>query len=318
MTCKKKTYRQLCEDEPSIPLFSQAWWLDAAAGKENWDVALVRNGDRVDAAMPYVIQRKYGLTYLGQAPLSQTLGPWFRLSKGKGCTHLAQQKDWMNSLINQLPRFDHFSQSWHHSQTNWLPFYWAGFQQTTRYTYVLENLGNKEELWKNLQKNIRQDCRKASGQHKLSIDENGKIEDFLRLRKMVFERQDKIAPTPDEVVLRIDEACRKRKCRKIFIVRDAEQRAHAAVYLVWDKHTAYYLLGGSNPSLRNSGAVSFCVWEAINFAASVAQCFDFEGSMIEPIERFFRAFGATQRPYFRVYKTPSKLLRLKNFLRGYA
>lgn len=29
--------------------------------------------------------------------------------------------------------------------------------------------------------------------------------------------------------------------------------------------------------------------------------FDFEGSMIEPIERVFRAFGATQVPYLQVY-----------------
>ena len=31
--------------------------------------------------------------------------------------------------------------------------------------------------------------------------------------------------------------------------------------------------------------------------------------MLEPIERYFRAFGAEQTPYFAVKHTPSKLIR---------
>ena len=68
-------------------------------------------------------------------------------------------------------------------------------------------------------------------------------------------------------------------------------------------------MGGGDPDLRNSGAASLCVWEAIKFASTVTKSFDFEGSMHEPIERFFRAFGAEQRPYFEVSHTPSKLIK---------
>jgi hypothetical protein len=35
------------------------------------------------------------------------------------------------------------------------------------------------------------------------------------------------------------------------------------------------------------------------------------GSMLEPIERFFRGFGAVQIPYFNITKTPSRMLRLR-------
>ena len=37
--------------------------------------------------------------------------------------------------------------------------------------------------------------------------------------------------------------------------------------------------------------------------------------MIEPVERFFRAFGAVQTPYYSVHKTPSRILKTINFLR---
>ena len=66
--------------------------------------------------------------------------------------------------------------------------------------------------------------------------------------------------------------------------------------------TNYYLWGGSDPQFRNSGTNSYCLWEAIKFSASVTKAFDFEGSMIKPFEKFFRAFGGKLTPYFHVYK----------------
>jgi len=59
-----------------------------------------------------------------------------------------------------------------------------------------------------------------------------------------------------------------------------------------------------------------CLWEAIRYASTVTKQFDFEGSMIESVERFFRAFGAVQTPYFRITKTPSRALRAKQCLRS--
>jgi hypothetical protein len=74
------------------------------------------------------------------------------------------------------------------------------------------------------------------------------------------------------------------------------------------------MMTGSDPALRASGAVSLCFWEAIQHASRVTQRFDFSGSMVEPIERYLRAFGAAQMPYFRLSMTPSTLLRIQQGL----
>ena len=66
---------------------------------------------------------------------------------------------------------------------------------------------------------------------------------------------------------------------------------HASYYFVYDKNVCYYLISGSNPEFRSSGAQTLILWEGIQFAAKVSKAFDFEGSMIEGIETFFRAFG---------------------------
>jgi hypothetical protein len=59
--------------------------------------------------------------------------------------------------------------------------------------------------------------------------------------------------------------------------------------------------------------MSLLLWEAINKSAKKAKAFNFEGSMIEPIERYFRAFGGKLTPYFEIKKTSSKFLKLLNY-----
>ena len=309
-------YRTLCTQEPSIPLFSQAWWLDATAGEGVWDVALVEKGGTIVAAMPYVTRQRYGFTLLGQPALTQTLGPWLRETEGKSSTRLAQHKDWLQALIAQLPPFAHFIQNWHWKMGNWLPFYWAGFQQTTRYTYILQELSDEQELWQGLQENIRREIKKAGNRLQLRVRDDLTVDDFLVLNRMTFARQNMALPYTEAFVHQLDQACAARQARKIFIAEDAQGRRHAGVYIVWDGNSAYYLMGGGDPELRNSGATSLCMWEAIKFAATVTQRFDFEGSMIEPVEKFFRAFGAQQTPYFTVSKTPSRILQTALFLRS--
>lgn len=86
---------------------------------------------------------------------------------------------------------------------------------------------------------------------------------------------------------------------------------HAAAYIIWDENSAYYLMGGGNPELRTSGATSLVMWEAIKFASDVTKHFDFEGSMLEPVERFFRAFGAEQVPYFQISRMSRRMKLLR-------
>ncbi len=285
-------------------IFQQPWWLDAVAPNA-WDAVEISKGSQVVARLPYVIQTRRGMTYLTMPPLTQTLGPWLASSTAKYAKQLARQKDLMTSLIEQLPSCDYFSQRFHYSITNWLPFYWHDFSQTTRYTYVLENLADRSQVWAGFQENIRREIRKA--QKRVAVRSDLDIERFLEINALTFQRQGQNLPYSRELVRRLDAACAERQARRIFFAEDARGPIHAAIYLVWDENSAYYLMGGGDPELRNSGATSLLMWTAIQFAATVTQKFDFEGSMIEPVERFFRAFGARQQPYFQVTRLSRRL-----------
>lgn len=308
-------YRGLCETEDSIPLFSQPWWLDTVAGRNNWDVVIVERDKEIIASMPFTLTKSKGLTFISQPNLTQSLGPWIKNRKSKYAKRLSLEKDLMNELIDKLPLFDSFQQNWNHTMTNWLPFFWKGFTQTTRYTYILPLISDHKKLWEELQENIRTDIKKAQNKYKLIIRSDLPIEDFIKLQQQTFKRQNISMPIPIEIIQRLDHECSMRNVRKMMIAVDEMGRQHAGIYIVWDHQSAYYLMSGANPELRNSGATSFLLWEAIKFASSVSATFDFEGSMIEPIERFFRAFGAKQTPYFSISKINSRRLMIKTKIR---
>lgn len=315
MKDRKEIYRSFCNEEVSIPLFSRDWWLDAVCGEENWDVAIAENDGQIMASMPYYVKKKFVLTLLRMPPLTQTLGPWIRPNKGKYATRLAYEKDVMTELIRQLPPCDNFQQNWNYGYTNWLPFYWNGFEQTTYYTYKIEDLTDLDAIWKEFQDKVRGDIRKASNRFQIAVREDLGIEEFIDLNCKTFERQGMQPPYSKELVKQIDVTCKERDCRKIFIAEDAEGRRHAGIYIVWDENTAYYLMGGSHSDFRNSGASSLLLWEAIRHASTVTKSFDFEGSMIENIERFTRGFGAVQKLLFSISKTNSFSLRFFLFLK---
>jgi len=299
-----------------VSIFAQPWWLDTIApGK--WDaVSLVKN-DKLVGWLPFVVnQRTFQGDWLTMPLLTQHLGPWIDSGSGKPVKIASRQKSLTTELIEKLPEFDLFSQNFHYSVSNWSPWYWKGFLQTTRYTYVLKDLSDMDQVWAGFDQKIRTDIRKA--EKKVIVEESDDFARFLKLNKLVFQRQGESPKYSDDYVIAIDRACSERGCRKIFIARDDQGRDHAAVYIIWDKNSSYYLMGGGDPELRSSGATSLCMWKAINFASTVTRKFDFEGSMIEPVERFFRGFGATAMPYSSVRKVSrrARIFQMLKYCKG--
>lgn len=309
-------YKTLCLQEPSVPLFSQDWWLDATAGVGAWDVALVFENDEIVASMPYVVKKKFGFTIVSQPILTQTLGPWLRRSTAKYSRQLSLQHKRIKELFLQLPKFDHFQQSWHYSLVNWLPAYWIGFQQTTRYTYLVSDLNDLERVLSNFDSSYRNKIKKA--QRIVSVKQDLPIEDFYAINTLTFNRQKIKVPYSIEFLRNHDAGISSMGKRKIFYAEDAERKIHSALYLTWDSNSSYVHMVGEDPDLRNSGAGILLIWEAMKYTKNVLglDVFDFEGSVMENVESVRRDCGGIQTPYLTISKTPSRLLKTALFLRS--
>jgi hypothetical protein len=281
-------------------IFQQPWWLDAVA-PGRWHETKVERDGRVVARLPYVVRGRSRLRMLTMPPLTQTLGPWVERSTAGAARALGDEMELLAELEAGLPPAGAFVQHFGPTMLNALPFYWAGYTLELRYTYRLDGLQAPDALWDGLRGNIRREIRKARRQ--LEIRDDLGLDRFYSVWTKTFARQG-LAPSVSLAQLeRLDTACAARDVRGMLFACDAASRVHAVIYVVWDRHAAFHLLGGADPELRTSGASSLLMWEAITRAAAVTDVFDFEGSMLKPVERFFRAFGSRQAPYLRVSRT---------------
>lgn len=307
----KLKYRDLCKKEKSIPIFSKDWWLDAVCGEDNWNVVLVEKNGEIVASLPYYIQKKYGFKIITNPKLTQNIRLWIKYPKNqKYEKKLSYEKKVIMELIDKLPKFDIFNLYFHYSLTNWLPFYWKGFKQTTRYTYVIEDLKNIENSFLNFSKDKRENIKKSK--KIISIVDSLTLQDFYEINKLTFNRQKLNIPYSFELINKIDVACTKNKCRKMLFAVDKKNKVHAAIYCTYDDIAVYLLMSGVDPKLRHSKAKALIIFKAMKFASENNLKFDFEGSMIQGVEQFDRGFGAVQKPYFNIIKINSKVLQLLN------
>jgi lipid II:glycine glycyltransferase (peptidoglycan interpeptide bridge formation enzyme) len=219
--------------------------------------------------------------------------------KKKYSDRLSDEIDLISGLLEHLPRHLLLSQRFSYEFSNWLPLYWAGFKQTTRYTYVIEELSDLGKVWENIRYGTKRKINLAEKQGIRVVTDLG-LEKLLDLNRMTYQKQGLTAPYSREYVRRLDEACRKNNASKMFFAIDGEGRIHAAAYIVYDRKAAYYLLGGGDPAINQYGGHFLTLWEAIKFASGVSQTFDFEGSMHRNIEPVFRGFGGVQKPYMEI------------------
>ncbi len=302
----------------------QAWWLDVVChGADNWNVALSKDkSGKIIGALPYFNTRfKRFIPAIFTPTLTPFSGIW--LDYPTEMTKMEAKLSWehrvLNELIDQLPNKPIFEQRYAPTLTNWLPFCWKGFQQTTRYTYVLDDLSNLEAIWQGMKDKLRNTIRKAEklvDVEKIERQEEQALSIFYALNQKTFQRQGIKMAYSLPFIQKIDTALALHGQRAIYFARDKSTSTphyHAAIYVVWDKKTAYCLMIGSDAELRASGAIALLLWRAIQDMAQKGLAFDFEGSMLPRIEPIYRAFGATPKPYFQIQKTSHLWYRLLTF-----
>jgi hypothetical protein len=300
-------YDDLVAASPQGSVFATSWWLDAVAGG-HWRANTVSEGAGIVAAWPTVVRHtRWGDVHEG-APLTPYLGPLFMLRDSE-LRRREEEVKRLEQLAEALGSFAHIEAACNPAFDYWTPLRWHGFTQTTRYTWRLQRLDNLDGILSSARENIRREIRKAE-KRGITVDD-GSLEAFQDVHLRTAAHQE-IAGAEQYLpaLRRIDAAASARNARRILLARGADGQTHAGGYFVRDDRWVYYLAGASDPQLRTSGAASLLLWKAIAFAAEEGLGFDFEGSIIRGVERFFRAFAGVPTPYSVVRKTPSRALRL--------
>lgn len=285
---------------PTNSIFEEEWWLNAVA-EDDWEkIVLTQNNGEVIASFPIYKSKRLGHKILTVPSLTQTLGIYIEDTGAKLTKKLEREKKIINSIIDKLPHGYQVDFYLDANNQYVLPFIWAGFRIEPMFSYRIEDLSNLDNIWRGFKENIKTDIRKAS--KKVRVIEEKDIEKLIVMQRKTFLRQNRKFPLDESRIRNIDKAAKAHNAGVLLCAVDSDERIHSAAYFIFDDKRCYYIMGGGDPQYRNSGAMSLLIWEGIKIAAGRVKIFDFEGSMIEDIERFVRAFGAKPQVYYRVKK----------------
>lgn len=284
---------------PQGTLFHKSYWLEASG--EEFRIYGYFKGEELVAGLPIAC----GTLGLGikrgfHPPLTPYLGVVFKESQAKYVKQISDEKEISTTIATQIKEdFSSISFNFAPSFTDLQPFIWEGFSSGVRYTYLLE-LNDLGDIWNNMDGRKRNHIKRAE-KDGIYVESGGDFDQMFALVEKTFERQEKKAYFRS-IAHKYNEALSQRGQCISFVARNKAEEAIASVYIVWDEKRSYQLLAGYDPIKVHNGASALAIWKAIQFTKEELGLnqYDFEGSMIPPVEQFFRKFGGQLTPYYSV------------------
>ncbi len=303
----KERYSAWCKDQPDLPVFMQPWWLDAVTAGKGWDVLLYLHPrtERILAAMPYLTGKRWRMHYVLMPQQTQIGGIWadHSLLNADGSSW---DRDTLQTIcdymVEQLQKLHLCYYYQHYPLGSSFPALLAnrGMTVRDRVTYRIEDLSDMDAVIRRFAKSKQRQLRKAEHLH-CHVDALT-AEQLYYFHRDTLAQRHKVISYTREFLLVLDRKTRRNNCSHILSITDNEGTVYAAAYVVWDNRSLYYLIPAYAPDKKDSGAVVRLVTECIRLARDLGLTFDFEGSMIRSVARFYKQFGATPVHYCSVEK----------------
>ena len=317
----KERYKEICEAEGDrIPLFLQHWWMEAVCGDKPWDVLLAEREGSVLAAMPCLVRHRMGMRYAIQPQLTPYSGPVFLYPSGMRPERKASfEHRAAKMLIEQLRdmRLGYFQQNFSPDVTDWLPFHWAGYGQSTRYTYIIPDISDLDKVFAAFDPDQRQKNIRKLLPH-VRLVEDTSPEQLAAWHERYWRSKGKRDVLPQSLMTRVARMAMARGNGLILTLAHEDGTPLVSRFLAYDSRCAHSLFSAQNPDRRIPNASDALVWLALQRLQGRTQAYDFEGSMEPSIEHYYRSFGARQVPYFSIERRRNPLLgallRLKSRL----
>lgn len=296
---EKQIYTDFCTDTGGV--FSSADWMKIYSSKLTF-CGIFDNGTRIVAAFYYYSDTIAGISYLHCPPFSPYNGFVSELSSKNYAAQKGEMKKIMEIIAEYFDKFSFKSIvkiSFPSECVDMQPFIWQKFKVIPNYTYQISLHQTLEEISAKMTTERRNDIKKAT-KDGVVVE---KITDYSIVQKLIentYDRKSMKVNGPMLNKILFDFANSENSFAFVAFLNGIPI---STVFCIYDKNMAYYLLGGYDAENKHSGAGALAVWNAIQYSKSLnLNAFDFEGSMIQPVEKFFRGFGGDITPYYVINK----------------
>tara|TARA_B110000240_G_scaffold196022_1_gene246972 strand:+ start:2465 stop:3430 length:966 start_codon:yes stop_codon:yes gene_type:complete len=214
-------------------------------------------------------------------------------------------------------KFDIFSLPFPQEYVDMQEFIWKGYSVQPRYTYQLNLSESKEDLLVKMSSERRKNIKKAEKDGIIARKETS----FEKAKELIYGTYSKQNIKVNTQVLdSVFSSFSTEENSICYVSYNKEGKAISTVFCVYDKEVCYYILGGYNSEDRHEGAGALAIWSAIKMAQEKGvKTFDFEGSMLPAVEKYFRGFGGEMIPFYSVNKNKWKgnlFLKARNLIKN--
>lgn len=296
-------------------LFSKSWWLNIGT-KSDFKICICEGDGEILAGLPLPF---FSTGNIKMTPLTQSLGLLFyHKADIKLQKRLTNEKEYTNLIWDFIKdNINNFIINFHYTYNYWSPLYWSKFNQTTRYTYLINyETFNLKIHFSSLSKGHKWTINKINKSNSLHVLEMNDVDLFYNFMCKTYQRQNLSISYSFDYFNTIHKEILKNDSGIMFQALDDEGNIHAVCYIIYNHKEAYYFLGGSDVEYRNSGAHTMLIWNSIVHFQDKVKIFNFGGSMIEEVDKNFRNFSAVPNPYYVITKK-SKIELCKDILKNF-
>lgn len=294
----------LIDKSPHGTIFHYSWWLQTTAA--NFSILVIRNErGAIVAGMPIPRERRPGLKLLCSPSLTPYLGPVFDLSSmDNTCDRLHFMRSNGEILARNIKSFDLVRYVAGASAPDLQGFLWAGYRVHLAYTFRFPSTHTLDQVTAGMTRTHQQKLTKAS-RLKLRVVRDDGLEDLVALNRMTFEKQGLKPVCSPDFLRRLWNAAYSQERAHLYVARTNEDKPVAALLTVHDNRTTYQIVSGVNPEFRDIPGANLVLWNALQDTLLAGRDFDFEGSSLRGVECFYRRWGATAVPIWRIEKSGS-------------
>lgn len=270
-----------------------------------WKGIIVYNKmDKIMGLMPLLIKKKLMINYALQPVFAQYWGICFSsFSTSKTSKIYARKNKICKTIIDKIPQNLHlFSYNFSPRFDYPFNFFWNGFQLQTRYSYQVKLDEDPKKIRKNFSEDLNNKINKSINSGFQIVNDKNTERLFQLLESDKSNQYSYLNEKESITQKKLFQYLSQEKMGKTLIMENRDGHSLAGGFFVKFNNTITFLTSVMEPNFRKQGSVALLMWEAIKDASGESQIFDFEGSMIQGIEFFFRKFGGRPVPYLNISK----------------
>jgi lipid II:glycine glycyltransferase (peptidoglycan interpeptide bridge formation enzyme) len=287
--------------EAHIGIFGSENWLSIYGSQLNI-IGIYKDENQLIGGFYFLKVKKYGLTFAKLPPYTPHCGLFFvsettNISSGNNfykeiitevCNYVSKEKAAVNILA--FPK----------NITDMQPFIWNNFKVIPNYTYQIDLVKDIESIKNNFDSKNRNVINKVSKED-LTLEENtlSELELYNFFNKVLSKAKANIyAKELKNIFSRFSTTE-----NSFSLISKKHGKVIGAVFCIYDNITCYYLLGGTVKYENINGVNNLLILKSLEKAQTLGcKVFDFEGSMLKGVEKFFRSFGGQLIPYYTINK----------------